>query len=51
MLLVSYTLTTITRYEGKGRKVAASTTIAMSAEPKSKKIKVLTHRPRYIDQC
>ena len=31
---------------GKKRKVAAS---AISAVPKGKKIKVLTHRPRYIE--
>jgi hypothetical protein len=31
---------------GKKRKIAAS---AISAVPKDKKIKVLTHRPRYIE--
>jgi hypothetical protein len=40
--------------QGKKRKVAASTKIAASAAPdepalKSKKLKVLTHRPRYIE--
>jgi hypothetical protein len=34
------------RKQGKKRKVAAS---AISATPKGKKIKVLTHRPRYIE--
>jgi hypothetical protein len=34
------------RKQGKKRKVAAS---AISAMPKGKKIKVLTHRPRYIE--
>jgi hypothetical protein len=37
------------RGQGKKRKVVASATIAVLAEPKSKKIKVLTHRPRYIE--
>jgi hypothetical protein len=32
--------------QGKKRKAAASATAAM---PKSKKVKVLTHRPRYIE--
>jgi hypothetical protein len=32
--------------QGKNRKVAASATTAM---PKGKKVKVLTHRPRYIE--
>jgi hypothetical protein len=46
----SYTL----RGQGKKRKVAASAKIAASATPdepalKSKKLKVLTHRPRYIE--
>jgi DNA polymerase III gamma/tau subunit len=51
MLLASYTLITITRYEGQGKKrrTAASVTTAVSVVPKSKKIKVLTHRPRYIE--
>jgi hypothetical protein len=35
--------------QGKKRKAAASATIVVPAEPKSKKIKVLTHRPRYIE--
>ena len=34
------------RKQGKKRKAAAS---AISAAPKGKKIKVLTHRPRYIE--
>jgi hypothetical protein len=34
------------RKQGKKRKTAAS---AISATPKGKKIKVLTHRPRYIE--
>jgi hypothetical protein len=34
------------RGQGKKRKAAASVT---PAEPKSKKVKVLTHRPRYIE--
>jgi hypothetical protein len=34
------------RGQGKKRKVAA---LATPAEPKSKKVKVLTHRPRYIE--
>jgi hypothetical protein len=34
------------RRQGKKRKIAASTTIAV---PKGKKMKVLTHRPRYIE--
>jgi hypothetical protein len=37
------------RGQGKKRKVAALATIVVPAEPKSKKIKVLTHRPRYIE--
>jgi hypothetical protein len=42
------------RGQGKKRKAAASTKIAYSAAPdepapKSKKLKVLTHRPRYIE--
>jgi hypothetical protein len=32
--------------QGKKRKTTASATVAM---PKSKKVKVLTHRPRYIE--
>jgi hypothetical protein len=36
----------LSRKQGKKRKVAAST---ISATPKGKKIKVLTHRPRYIE--
>jgi hypothetical protein len=36
------------RKQGKKRKVAAS---AISATPKGKKIKVLTHRPRYIEMA
>jgi hypothetical protein len=36
------------RGRGKKRKTAASTTLDESA-PKSKKLKVLTHRPRYIE--
>jgi hypothetical protein len=36
------------RRQGKKRKVAASATTAM---PKGKKVKVLTHRPRYIEQA
>jgi hypothetical protein len=32
--------------QGKNRKTAASATVAM---PKSKKVKVLTHRPRYVE--
>jgi hypothetical protein len=48
MQLASYTLITATSCEGreKKRKTAAS---AISAVPKGKKIKVLTHRPRYIE--
>jgi hypothetical protein len=34
------------QWQGKKRKTAASAT---PAEPKSKKVKVLTHRPRYIE--
>jgi hypothetical protein len=34
------------RKQGKKRKIATS---AISAAPKGKKIKVLTHRPRYIE--
>ena len=34
------------RKQGKKRKIAAS---AISVVPKGKKIKVLTHRPRYIE--
>jgi hypothetical protein len=34
------------RRQGKKRKIVASTTTAV---PKGKKIKVLTHRPRYIE--
>jgi hypothetical protein len=37
------------RGQGKKRKTAASATNVVSAAPKSKKIKVLTHRPRYIE--
>jgi hypothetical protein len=37
------------RGQGKKRKTAASATTAVSVAPKSKKIKVLTHRPRYIE--
>jgi hypothetical protein len=36
----------LSRKQGKKRKVAAS---AISSTPKGKKIKVLTHRPRYIE--
>ena len=43
MLLASYTLITVTRCEGK-RKSGN-----LPAEPKSKKVKVQTHRPRYIE--
>jgi hypothetical protein len=39
------------RGQGKKRKVVASAIIAVPAEPKSKKIKVLTHRPWYIEQA
>jgi chemotaxis protein histidine kinase CheA len=48
MQLVLYTLITATPREGKekNRKAAAST---ISVVPKGKKIKVLTHRPRYIE--
>jgi hypothetical protein len=48
MLLASYTLITATRCKGKKkkRKIAASVT---PAEPKSKKVKYLTHRSRYIE--
>jgi hypothetical protein len=35
--------------QGRKRKTTASATIAVLAEPKSKKIKALTHRPRYIE--
>jgi hypothetical protein len=35
--------------QGKKRKATASATIVVPAEPKSKKIKVLTHRPQYIE--
>ena len=45
--MVSYTLIiSIPRESRKKRKTAAS---AISAVPKGKKIKVLTHRPRYIE--
>src|SRR5688572_6748516 len=37
------------RRQGRKRKTAASATTAMPAVPKGKKIKVLTHRPRYIE--
>jgi hypothetical protein len=37
------------RRQGRKRKTAALATTAVSAVPKSKKIKVLTHRPRYIE--
>jgi hypothetical protein len=37
------------RGQGKKRKIAASATTVVPAAPKSKKIKVLTHRPRYIE--
>jgi hypothetical protein len=48
MRLASYTLTTATRCEGreKKRKTAASATTVV---PKGKKMKVLTHWPRYIE--
>jgi hypothetical protein len=48
MQLASYTLITATPCEGKEkkRKTAASTTTAV---PKGKKIRVLTHQPRYIE--
>jgi hypothetical protein len=47
MQLASYTLITATPCEDrKKRKTAAS---AISTVPKGKKIKVLTHRPRYIE--
>jgi hypothetical protein len=56
MPLVLFTPTTATRCEdgGKKRKVASSAkTVATAAQdepaPKSKKLKVLTHRPRYIE--
>jgi hypothetical protein len=56
MPLVLFTPTTATRCEdgGKKRKVASSAkTVASAAQdepaPKSKKLKVLTHRPRYIE--
>jgi hypothetical protein len=48
MQLVSCTLIITTRYGGKEKKrkiVALATTVV----PKGKKIKVLTHRPRYIE--
>jgi hypothetical protein len=35
--------------KGKKRKATASSIIVVPAEPKSKKIKVLTHRSRYIE--
>jgi hypothetical protein len=37
------------RGQGKKRKATTSAIIVVPAEPKSKKIKVLTHRPRYIE--
>jgi hypothetical protein len=37
------------RGQGKKRKATASAIIAVSAKPKSKRIKILTHRPRYIE--
>jgi hypothetical protein len=40
MQSASYTLTITTRCEG---------TLATTAMPKGKKMKVLTHRPRYIE--
>jgi hypothetical protein len=48
MQLASYTLITATHCEGKEkkRKTAASATTAL---PKGKKMKVLTHRPQYIE--
>jgi hypothetical protein len=50
MLLASYTLITATFYEDKKkkRKIAASVT-PVEPVPKSKKMKVLTHRSRYIE--
>jgi hypothetical protein len=49
MLLASYTLITATGYEDKRkRKIASSVTLAESV-PKSKKMKVLTHGPHYIE--
>jgi hypothetical protein len=50
MQLASYTLITATHCEGKGkkRKTAASATTVV---PKGKKMKVLTHRPRYIEMA
>jgi hypothetical protein len=47
MRLASYTLITTTRYvAAEKEKIAASAT---PSEPKSKKVKVLTHQPRYIE--
>jgi hypothetical protein len=37
------------RRQGKKRKTTASATTVVPAAPRSKKIKVLTHRPRYIE--
>jgi hypothetical protein len=48
MLLVLYTQTIDIPREKKGKKRKAATS-AISAAPKGKKIKVLTHRPRYIE--
>jgi hypothetical protein len=49
MTLALFTPTTAIRYgQGKKRKTAASTTPDEPA-PKGKKLKVLTHRPRYIE--
>jgi hypothetical protein len=54
MLLDLCTLTIATRHGGQKRKGATSGKVASSAAPnepapKSKKLKVLTHRPRYIE--
>jgi hypothetical protein len=58
MPLVLFIPTTATRCEGRGkkRKTAALAKTAASATldepaPKSKKLKVLTHRPRYIESA
>ena len=48
MRFALYTLITTTRYEGKGKKRKTAVLVTL-AEPKSKKVKVLTHRSCYIE--
>jgi hypothetical protein len=55
MQLASYTLIITTRCEGKGKReklsLSATTGVASATTgvPKGKKMKVLTHRPQYIE--